>query len=413
MTAATHHLAAFVWLATLQILPAQAPPTPAAPPEQALASALNAFAADLHHQLAARGEPVCSPISVSLALLAMLPGARGATADEIAEALHLPEDLRGDALGAAAERLIARAGMRSHAGEAPNRDNPELRLQNDFWSQPGFELLSAYSTALQDCFGAALHQVDFAADTERARREINDTIRDATAGHITELLPEGSLQARTRHLMTSALWLRARWAHEFERKQEPVPFHVTATRTVQTPMMRRTDWLAYAECDAWQAVRLPMKGETLEFEIVLPRAGQSLDVAERALLQDRPRAAATTRGVLVTMPPFTVRGEHRLRASLQALGVRAAFSNEADFTGIDPVMPVSFEDVLHRTWIQVDHEGVEAAAATGAVGVGGPEGPISEPVPFFADRPFAFALRDVRTGLLLFLGRVFDPSRGP
>jgi serpin B len=114
--------------------------------------------------------------------------------------------------------------------------------------------------------------------------------------------------------------------------------------------------------------------------------------------------------VRIELPRFAVTGSHGLKPALAALGLRAAFDpGRADFTGITTDEPLVIDDVVHQAWIQVDEEGAEAAAATAIVMKVGSKRPDGEPKLFRADHPFAFGLRDRKTGLLLFVGRVTDP----
>lgn len=397
-------------LSTLALLAAAALPAQTTP-ESRLVDALNRFAADLHGQLAATPEgPTCSPASISFALLMLLPGARGETTDEIANVLRLPAELRGETLVEAAKGLLQRTARVGNCGFGAG---PQLRITNDFWGQTGHEFVAEYTELLRHAFGSHAFEVDFENDAEAARRSINARIADATNQRIRELIPAGMITPATRTVISNAIWYRGKWVHEFYRPEKLAPFHVSAERTVDVSMMYVKKDFWYAESPAWQAVALPMDDRAVQFEVVLPRAGRSLADAERALLSgDHMRRRAATL-VQVGMPAFRVRGSHRLRGPLQALGLRSAFvPGAADFTGIDRTEPLVIDDVVHGTWIDVDEIGVEAAAATAVVLKAG-AAIREDPKVLLADRPFAFGLRDHRTGLLLFVGRVTDPTAGP
>lgn len=384
--------------------PAQTPPTDA----QRLASACNEFAADLHRQLARSGPPTCSPGSIAIALLMLLPGAGGTTADEIATVLHLPEDLRGTAMQRAAKTLLQETGLLR--GSAQRENETPLVITNDLWVQQGFELVPAYTQVLRDSFAAASRRVDFARDAEAARATINAAVAEATNQRIRELVPPGFVTDLTRVVLTNALWFRAGWQHAFPASSTAdLPFALGDGTRVTVPTMRQTGHFGYAENDAWQALSLPFATGDIEFEVVVPRDGHDLADAERALLR---RSYGTLRGesVDVELPRFAVRAAPKLRETLEALGMRAAFdAGRADFSAMDPDDRIVVDEVVHETWIRVDEAGCEAAAATAVVlkerGVAVPR----EPKAFRADRPFAFGLRDRSTGLLLFVARVDDP----
>ena len=178
-------------------------------------------------------------------------------------------------------------------------------------------------------------------------------------------------------------------------------------------MMHLTNTLYYAECAQWQAVSLPFKDHAVVFELVVPRKGQSLKDAEKALLTGDILKKRNAERVQLSMPAFKVSGAHRLRAPLNALGMRDAFINgRANFTGIDNKQPLFLGNVMHGVWIAVDERGVEAAAATALMSKCGAVKIAEPPKRILADRPFAFAMRDQRTGLLLFVGRLNDPTVG-
>jgi serpin B len=167
--------------------------------------------------------------------------------------------------------------------------------------------------------------------------------------------------------------------------------------------------LAYSESDDWQCVALPFEDTAIRCEIVLPREGVPLATAEAAMLSGDCLGTLRAETVRVALPRFRVAARHGLKSALQALGLRDAFSpGAADFSGMSPKNDLFLSDVVHRTWIDVDENGAEAAAATAAVLEAKSARP-GEPKDFIANRPFGFVLRDADTGLILFVGRVSDP----
>src|SRR4030095_4479002 len=148
-------------------------------------------------------------------------------------------------------------------------------------------------------------------------------------------------------------------------------------------------------------------------DIVLPKKGCSLASAEVVVRAGDYVKSMTGENVEVRLPRFKAEATHSLRAPLQDLGMRAAFSPPADFygmhTGTDPADRFCVSEVVHKAWVAIDENGAEAAAATAVTLV--PTSAVQQGPPkvFHADRPFAFVLRDTATGLVLFVGRVEDP----
>ncbi len=386
-------------------------PNPVTADAQLLATACNRFGAALHAQLQPGGNPTASPASIALALLLLEPGARGTTHDELVQVLQLPKELRGKRLHDAVHALLRASSLVSEG--QPDADAPTLRLANDLWNQKGQPLVADYVQVLTQSLLAGQHDVDFASDPDAARQQINAHIAKVTNDRIRDLLPKDLVDASTALVLTNALWLKGAWLHPFAKaRTSDAPFRLTPKETVPVPTMHATEEFAFAETAQWQAVALPFAGGTLQAEFVVPKDGAELAAVERMALAGEHMGAMQHERVHVQLPRFRTASRHRLKQPLQALGLRAAFGDgEVDFRGIEPSNKLVVADVVHQTWVQCDEDGVEAAAAT-AVVMKRTSAPAGEPKQFVADRPFAFVLRDVRTGLVLFAGRVADPRGG-
>ena len=376
----------------------------------ALVDGWSRFAVDLYRQLVPAGEAagagnlVASPSSVATVLAMVLPGARGATADEIGAVLRSGLD---------AERVAAAAGsLDSILSQQAEADELDLRLSNAVWTQDGLPLDQEFERALSAAFRAGLREVDFAHDPESARRAINRLVAEQTAGKITELFQAGAIDAECRLVLTSAIYLQARWLHAFDPEQtRPEPFHRPGG-TVDVPMLHRQGRLGYAKGDGWRAVELPYRGGRMVMDVVVPDEGgfdrflSHLDANRFGELL----ASLETREVRLALPKFRFDSDFDLGAPLMALGIRTAFSNAADFSGITERERLRIDRVVQRAHVEVDERGTTAAAATGItmrlVSMVAP----SRPVELRVDRPFLFAVRDRTTGVLLFLGQVADPS---
>ena len=371
-----------------------------------LAACCNQFAADLHPRLGKTATPTSGPASIAFALLMLTPGARAATADELATVLHLPADLRGARLDAAVQKLLTTCGL--GARPAAN-EKTAMRLVNAMWAQRGHAFVPAYVDTLRRSYGATHHLVDFIGATEGARRAINADVASATNDRIKELIPPDLLTAETRLVLTNAMWFKGAWQHPFaERRTKPEPFTRADGSEVTVSMMQLGEALPGVDGEAWIAVELPFADSEVRCEIVMPKAGHTLAEAELAMLRDAVRPALQQQQVSLRLPKFRVAAQHRLKEALIALGLPRAFTADADFSGIDDKEPLCIDEVVHQSWIQLDEAGAEAAAATAVVMKRA--GAARDFIKLTFDHPFAFALRDHGTGLLLFAGRVDDPS---
>ncbi|MGH3328363.1 MAG: serpin family protein [Streptomycetales bacterium] len=366
-----------------------------------VAEADRAFATDLYPRLGeATGNLVFSPYSVASALRMTAYGARGRTAEEMADVLHLAD----------LAEAVASAGETAARLDDLRREAVELQIADTVWVQSGLRLEQDYVEALRRGHDATLRQADFRHAPEPARKEINRAIEDATLGHIKDLLAEGTIDRLSRLVLTNAIYLKAAWATPFAKHAtRDAPFHHPDGSTLTVSMMQATEQYGYARGDGFQAVQLPYEGGRLAMTVLLP-AGP-VESLERRLTQDglhtllgRTRPAQ----IDLTLPRFRVRTHRRLNADLQSLGMVEAFENRADFTGITRDEPLLVSHVAHEAYVDVDEYGTEAAAATAVV-----FRTIAMRIPaarVVVDRPFLFAITDTATGLPLFLGRVTDPS---
>ncbi|MFK7743093.1 MAG: serpin family protein [Planctomycetota bacterium] len=364
---------------------------------QRLSRACNQFGERLYAELEKGGNPTCSPASIASALLMLLPGARNETADELATALQLPKDLRGERLLKALVELMPEA-------------EGTLRVRNDVWLQQGFELVPAYTDLLSKTLHVEPRTVDFAGATETARVAINRYIADVTNDRVQELLQRTDIDASTSTVLTNAIWFKAAWRNAFQKRAtKPAPFHLADGSETEVPMMSQTKRHRYAATDAWRCVEMQFGDAPLRFEAIVPEPGQTLADARSALLAGTHLDKLADDVVHVRMPSFRIKARHSLQPALEALGMRRAFGASADFTNMDASGRAHVGAVLHETWIQVDEEGCEAAAATAVVMKrAGARRPVKVQEITF-DRPFVFGLRDAKTGLLWFVGQVDDP----
>ena len=377
----------------------------------AAASAVNAFGLDLYraapNELANRNI-VISPASVAIALSMAQVGAAGETADQMNTVLHdLVAAGEIGPINALDQALTSRTGTFKDTAGA---DQPViLRIANAPFGQRGLAIVPAYLDTVARGFGAGLRIVDYAADSEAARGLINGWVADQTEQRIKELLQKPDVLPYTRLILVNAIYLKAAWLTPFAKEATmPAAFRLPDGTKIQVPTMSTVAAMRYAAGSGWQAVELPYVGDQLAMMIVVP---DDLSSFRASLTDDRfadLASALDSASVSLTLPKFGFTVRQDLAQILADLGMPLAFSPEADFSGITAKERIAISKVIHQADIAVDEAGTEAAAAT-AVVMGDISGP-AEPVTLHVDRPFVFAIRDVQTGAVLFLGQVTDPS---
>jgi len=386
-------------------------PRSSADPGNALdgGAALDAFGFDLYRAVAAgQANVVFSPASITLALAMARAGARGQTAAEMDAVLHaVASDDHAGWLNALDQALAARSG--TFKDESGTDLQVTLRIANAPFAQQGLPLEQAYLEALAARYGAGLRLVDYKTQTDTARVLINGWVDAQTEHRIPELLVPGVLTPATRLALVNAIYLKAPWLTPFPADATKAGTFARADGSaVEVPFMATTASLRTASGAGWRAVEIPYVGDSLAMTVILP---DDLAAFERTLTADAFGAitgALTETQVALALPKFGIETKTELAPLLAALGMPSAFDDRADFSGITTAEQLVISNVIHQANIDVDEKGTEAAAAT-AVVMRATAMP-AEPVVFRADRPFLFALRDVPTGAILFLGRVGDPS---
>ena len=373
------------------------------------AAADDRFGADLFRLLGAAGQnTVFSPASVAAALQMALCGARGATAAQLAAALHL------DGPAQAADGLRLLSDLLSSAGAGGPGGGVIMRAPNTLWVQAGLPLSPGFTGQLVDIAGVTVRPADFQSAPAEARAQINDLIAEQTAGKITNLLGRDAVSAATRLVLANAVYLKAAWTFPFPaRATADAPFYPgdAGGAPLSAATMRLTSDLAYLRADGYQAVLLPYKESRLAMAVVLPEADPPAALAPRLARGLAPLLTGATRqSVALSLPKFRQRAGFGLIPVLQQLGVQDAFTSAADFSGITSAVRLVIGAVVHQAYIDVDEQGTEAAAATAVAmrPMALRRGP--EPVRMIVDRPFLFAIADTATGLPLFLGQVSRPA---
>jgi serpin B len=378
-----------------------------------VAEGCNRFAFDLYSRLkGVEGNLFLSPYSISTALTMTSAGARGQTADQMAKTLCLP------ASGGAIH--VAYATLQRDLNATGAKGVFDLVVANRLWGQKGYTFLQDFLALLKANYGAGLEQVDFAGATEAARQTINAWIEKQTRDKIKDLLKPGILDAMTRLVLTNAIYFKGKWAEEFDKKAtRDGDFYVTPEKKVATPLMHRTAKFGYFEGDGLQALELPYQGDRLAMVVLLPKrnvppgAKDGLAALEASLSADKVAewvGKLRRREVEVALPRFKTTAEFSLAEVLAAMGMKDAFdSGCADFSGMNGKKDLFISAVVHKAFVDVNEEGTEAAAATAVVIR--PENGGGGPPEFRADHPFLFLIRDTRTGAILFLGRILDPTK--
>jgi serpin B len=382
--------------------------TPPLADRAAMVEGNNAFAIDLYGQLRTQsGNLFFSPDSISTALAMTYAGARGDTATEMAKTLHftLPPQRLHPAMGGLLGDL-----------NAPH-DGYKLRMANALWAQQGYTFLDDFLKLTNSDYGAGFKQVDFKDATEAARLTINQWVEQQTDDKIKDLLQPGVLSSSTRLVLTNAIYFKGDWQTQFDKAQtRDEDFHLSAAQNVKAPMMHREGGFNYFDGGTFQILEIPYKSAELSMIVLLPNDVGGMFALEQSLTAPNTRQwlgqLRPVPKVIMTLPKFKMTQQFELQDTLGAMGMTLAFDAHADFSGMTGNREFSISAAIHKAYIDVNEEGTEAAAAT-AVVMRLMMARMQQPAPpvFRADHPFIFLIRDNRSGGILFMGRVTDPTR--
>lgn len=335
-----------------------------------------------------------SPLSVSMALGMTLNGAAGETYEAMRQALE-KSDLSEKEINEAYRDLI---------DLLVNLD-PKVVFQiaNSIWYREGFSVEQTFLDVNKTYFDAEVRELDFGAPS--AVDVINGWIDSKTKGKIKKVIEE--IGPYTVMYLINAIYFKGAWTYEFDKKAtiDDVFRNANGTTTAVKMMRQEASLPVSAQAD-FSAIDLPYGDSLFSMTILLPDPGEDVnELAERLSPEfwDQVTASMWLRKVEVQLPRFKLEYSQSLVDVLRALGMGIAFTDEADFTRIRTEGGLLISDVIHKTFVEVNEEGTEAAAVTvvqvdvTSIGPGNV---------FRVDRPFIFAIRERHSGTVLFLGKV-------
>jgi serine protease inhibitor len=362
---------------------------------------LNNLAAELYEQasLSDKGNLFFSPYSIQTALGMAYAGARDQTATEMASTLHF----------VAGQETPARLSELQQLLNGELKGGNTLDTANGLWVASRLKLLDGFNTIMQSDYSGASHTVE--AFNETVRGQINGWVEQKTRNKIKDLIPPGGVNEMTRLVLANAIYFKGSWLNKFEpARTHEMDFHAAGGKTIKVQMMAQNKKFAFSQDNSVQVLEMPYEGDELAMVVVLPRAQNGIENLQ--VTPDAVRRWCESRGarpeVNVSLPKFKIAWKSEMSGLLSKMGMPTAFTDAADFSGIDGQKDLYISKVFHKAWVEVDEKGTEAAAATG---VGISTMAVMQPAVFNADHPFLFLIRDKRSGAILFMGRVTEPTQ--
>jgi serpin B len=365
----------------------------------------NGFAMRLFKEIRSRGGNLFfSPASIATALAMTYAGAAGGTAQEMRKVLGFTLD--DEKVHAGFEQLLETMGK--------SKKGLTLSVANALWGQKGLAFLKPFLGVTKSRYGGGFRTLDFMSKTEKAIKTINLWAQGKTKKKIKQVVTAQDVTADTRLVLTNAIYFKGAWKEKFDKDDTKTePFFVSAGKQVDARMMHlHGKSFRYLDGPGFSAIELPYKGEEASMFIFLPDKKDGLADLEGEVslvtLKEWIAKMESRKTGNVAIPRFRLEDSFELSSTLGALGMPTAFKDEADFSGMTADQPLKISKVIHKSFCDVTEEGTEAAAVT-VVTVMITGGPVAM-TNFVADHPFLFVIRENKTGLFLFIGRVTDPS---
>ena len=345
-----------------------------------------------------------APYSISSALAMTYNGAREETKKEMADVMNFNKN----------EEILSKkfSTLNSHITSLTSK-KIQLDIANSIWGQQDYGFEKRFLVLNNKYYGAGVKEVNFKENYKSIRKDINKWVEAKTQEKIKDLIKSNMLDPMTRMVLVNAIYFNGKWKFPFKAEDtyEDV-FYIYSECKTKVDFMERQVSLKYYEDDLAQVVEIPYAGKSLSMMVILPKEKYGMEQLEDQLgenLYHSYQKSMTTKKVKLTLPKFKITDDFELNKPLKNLGMKSAFSKNADFSGMTGQKDLYISNVVHKSFIEVNEEGTEAAAATGVVmrktSVN------MEKKEFKADHPFVFFIKDNKHDTILFMGRIMNPKK--
>ncbi len=344
-----------------------------------------------------------SPLSISMALGMTYNGACESTEEAMRTTLEFGNLSRGEINESYKSLIELLRGIDSDV---------EFNIANSIWYRDDWTFEEDFLERCRDYFDARVSALDF-SQSAAAKDTMNNWVDENTNGKIEEIVdyvdPDNDVM-----FLINAIYFNGTWTFQFDKEDTKDDiFYLPGDRTKKCKMMEVKSEFKYFEDSLLQAIDIPYGNGNYSMTAILPNYGKDIDELIVGLTQEKWNewmGSFSEDSVNLFFPKLKLeyKVEETLKKVLIDMGMGIAFSGSADFTGMYEPGGIWIGRIIHKTFLEVDEEGTEAAAATAIVMVSGPS-PTPNPIIIRIDRPFLFAIRENHSGTILFIGKIVDP----
>ncbi|XP_021024677.1 serpin B4-like [Mus caroli] len=377
------------------------------------------FTVEMYRQLRESDKNIFySPISMITALGMLQLGAKGNTEKQIEKVLQFNETTKKTTEKTSHchdEENVHEQFQKLITQLNKSNDDYDLKAANSIYGAKDFPFLQTFLEDIKEYYQANVESLDFESAAEESEKKINSWVESQTNGKIKDLFPSGSLSSSTVLILVNAVYFKGQWNHKFDEKrtrEEKFWLNKNTSKPVQMMKQRNKFNFSFLGDVQAQIVEIPYKGKELSMIVLLPVEIDGLKKLEEQLTADKLLEWIKAENMHMTelylsLPRFKVEEKYDLRVPLKHMGMVDAFDpQKADFSGMSSIPGLVVSKVLHKSFVEVNEEGTEAAAATG-VEVSSRSAQIAED--FCCDHPFIFFIIHRMTNNIHFFGRIFSP----
>ncbi|XP_015278261.1 PREDICTED: ovalbumin-like [Gekko japonicus] len=356
-----------------------------------------------------------SPFSILSALAMVYLGASGQTASQLQKVLHFDKftEPETSTFPQCQQPNSVHTALGSVLSQIRALDtNDTLSIANRLYAERSYPILPKYLKCTKELYRAGLEKVDFQKSSEQARLAINAWVESQTNGLIKDMFASGSIPSRTILVLVNAIHFKEKWASEFntrDTKQMLFMVNEKVNRSVQ--MMHHVSDFNFASIEKFNILilELPYANNEMSMVILLPKDNFGLLQLQRLITYKellKWMKSMRQRKVEVYVPRMKMEEKYSLIGILGNLGITDLFTPRASLTGISSAGGLDVSEIIHKSYVEVNEEGTEAAAATG---IQIRLTSFEKPVVFRADHPFLFFVIHKKTNLIIFSGKVSSP----